>query len=1054
MSYEFYDLNTRQLVKPYTDNMGSVLFKKGDSFKILKEKIFINMDYVYYPDTLVFYSYINTLIENEVELVTENKIYIQNLYDYLINTVGANYFIKNFLNSENINLLDLLFSKIKKIFTSLTKKNLIMTIYKIINGSTLVTKKLHLKDIKEWEEKSNELKDEMKKKYYEKYTLISNKNIKKYIDADAHGIPEYSTTSAIVKINLLDNPDILLDIMKIIKEYPVDNTVPLLYTIDYQGINQEPIIKVYSEFPKEKIIKWLNRSSDDNFILKNPKGVSFKILTNTNEYNNGSISRDDNRLTINLAWDKSRKIKLNEIYKIKNSIEPFVTNIKNIFKNNDIGIKKFHIRCSNISFIINKIVEISKIKKIINNYKNYYTLQSYSNDNIKYKYKIDDKNYSINIRYGTREIIKSKDKKSTNVYHKNVCIVNVLGVKSADQIEKIIDNVINIFIKTEAYTSIKLINKPKSDLIVKKKIKIKNIREEGIDINPRKCQRERQPNLIENTKSSNISTIKYKNRTFICSSKEYAYPGFTNNNTLCCFKKNQKDKDAYKRNLDIFNKIIIDNDITILKRNIILKDKILNSNKLGIIYPDILNEIFPKTYYRLGSIHGNNSILNCINFLTMKGDTFNTISKFLNEKVFRSLNDGELYNQTNMKEYSQFLNTSKKKDIENVGDLLSRYYKLDIFWFDINKKINIDSIQNTPNKNFVVLIKNGDFYEGIVNVLSRTKLDRVFSKDSVLYSVLNKIQNMTNEITYNKKDVLPLSLNQIMDKFPENKIIAQNINSFNKVVYLSTSKFGLIPILPSGPSDKIPEFSFVKNNFLDAQIQLELLKKSNIYYLKPVSQIVDTNNNTVGIITACGIVVPVKPSKKINLSISTETMYYDIDTLIKNSELNKDIRYIYTTEILYYKELYERLRYTLSKLMNVTLYNEIKGIITSVDDRQNKIKQMGILLNIILLPREITKGNTKTILGILPTKRILCSISIDKKDDLFCKDNKLYMEIHTYNTLLNKLIVELLQNTRGAKEIMLGKVRDEFVDQNNYIRRSHEKILTNIKDINVFFNYT
>ncbi|NBP00589.1 MAG: hypothetical protein EBU90_10775 [Proteobacteria bacterium] len=86
---------------------------------------------------------------------------------------------------------------------------------------------------------------------------------------------------------------------------------------------------------------------------------------------------------------------------------------------------------------------------------------------------------------------------------------------------------------------------------------VKELRQKtGLAIDSKKCQRDRQPVIVENdsgtlpdvTPPSYI--LEYKGVKYMCPKAQIPYPGFNVDNTPCCFKKPQKDKVSYTRNVD------------------------------------------------------------------------------------------------------------------------------------------------------------------------------------------------------------------------------------------------------------------------------------------------------------------------------------------------------------------------------------------------------------------------------------------------------------------------------------------------------------------------
>ncbi|NBU34011.1 hypothetical protein EB118_03575 [bacterium] len=90
---------------------------------------------------------------------------------------------------------------------------------------------------------------------------------------------------------------------------------------------------------------------------------------------------------------------------------------------------------------------------------------------------------------------------------------------------------------------------------VREKGKVKMLRQKtGLKIDSKKCQRERQPVIVES--DSNLPEVnppsyilEYRGVKYMCPKTSVPYPGFNVDNTPCCFKKPQKEKASYLRNV-------------------------------------------------------------------------------------------------------------------------------------------------------------------------------------------------------------------------------------------------------------------------------------------------------------------------------------------------------------------------------------------------------------------------------------------------------------------------------------------------------------------------
>lgn len=85
---------------------------------------------------------------------------------------------------------------------------------------------------------------------------------------------------------------------------------------------------------------------------------------------------------------------------------------------------------------------------------------------------------------------------------------------------------------------------------LKMKSNIKQLKEQGVKVLSTNCQKQRQPIISDSLQPINDSyELIFGNARYICDKADYPYPGFTNENIVCCFKKDQRRKEPYIRNM-------------------------------------------------------------------------------------------------------------------------------------------------------------------------------------------------------------------------------------------------------------------------------------------------------------------------------------------------------------------------------------------------------------------------------------------------------------------------------------------------------------------------
>lgn len=140
-----------------------------------------------------------------------------------------------------------------------------------------------------------------------------------------------------------------------------------------------------------------------------------------------------------------------------------------------------------------------------------------------------------------------------NPYKEGSSIIKIFG--SSNQTQSIIV-AWNILILGEMSELIKK-NGLFEDFTKKRKIREKTnkktLKEQGIHFDSRECQAIRQPKLNTDNKlplKKDSYTITFNNQNYRCDSPNYAYPGFTKSNIVCCFKYSQTGNQSYTKNVD------------------------------------------------------------------------------------------------------------------------------------------------------------------------------------------------------------------------------------------------------------------------------------------------------------------------------------------------------------------------------------------------------------------------------------------------------------------------------------------------------------------------
>jgi hypothetical protein len=129
-------------------------------------------------------------------------------------------------------------------------------------------------------------------------------------------------------------------------------------------------------------------------------------------------------------------------------------------------------------------------------------------------------------------------------YSSYIRVYNTQSVKSAESIAVIVLRIYSIA------RTLGIDTKEFAEQTVTKS-NIKELRSRGIKVQSKECQKKFQPVINVGDALPNSYTLYYDNNEYNCDNALYPYPGFTKNDIVCCFKKDQRNKTGYLRNMSI-----------------------------------------------------------------------------------------------------------------------------------------------------------------------------------------------------------------------------------------------------------------------------------------------------------------------------------------------------------------------------------------------------------------------------------------------------------------------------------------------------------------------
>lgn len=842
-----------------------------------------------------------------------------------------------------------------------------------------------------------------------------------------------------------------LDLYKIIKEVPVNANCPLMFMISEE--TGEPIIKYSTAVKKELIKEWTIKETGGAAgggigakgvgdlgakgtkkvpgkaaLFKSPKGLFMKIFYKKGIYISASVSKIFPKINLKSKIDPDDHYTFENIHNYFTFFNPIVNAIKKSFKSQNVSAKETSITSVSFQIKVKKPIDLKKLYSVSDKS----TVDRANKEYVKYKFK---NGVQLDVRI------------STDGY-----LVTGHYIKSEKQINETITNLVKLLDKTEGGE-----NKIPTKKQGKGNKDFKKLKDIGVAVDVVSCQKFRRPQIYTEGSTVKTHTLDVNNSKLFCPKEPYIYPGFTNVNVPCCFKRDQRSKQVYKRNvgIGITTKQIPDRQI--LKSILITTDKILDYGRIGVL-DHVLKRLLGDKFLRLGVVQDQNSFQNCIFELTgKKVDYF--ISK-LTEKIYNTLSDGDLAASSS---FSSFVKSTSKSGIDSsllklnvsnvptvYADLVSKVLETNVIMINLEGNQHYFTCENKTSytKSILVFNRGNGIYEPIVRRVNASTLQRVFTKE------IDNVINLKNKLC--TKLVYPYNVLSISKLAKQGvKIHKQIVSDFNKVEFVKTD-YGILPVAITGPKIGIPTIK--KFELITASTQLKFLneisKKKELSILEPYSQIVNSKGKCVGIVTLSNIIVPVlqsPPLPKLN-KIVTDLPVGGISNTIYNGTVDpmQDPRAKNAYQVNYYVELYERFRFTLSSilLVNPGLKQEIMRL------RDNGAKRLILESVIDSILKKVTILTSTDVPVEIPTVRYLChAISEGCNDvDPFCgkksESGKCLLKISKklYPNFIKKLSVEVINDNA----ILNGEIRSNFLGRNNFINYKNQKIVFTENDIKRF----
>jgi hypothetical protein len=502
----------------------------------------------------------------------------------------------------------------------------------------------------------------------------------------------------------------------------------------------------------------------------------------------------------------------------------------------------------------------------------------------------------------------------------------------------------------------------------------------------------------------------------------------------------------------------------------------------------------------------------------------------LNEDIFKSLYGGNLqiiFNNPSAKlsPYENFKNYINNEKIDINHKYLWDYLQnenilfengVNIFIFENNtllcpKEENVKYYYNLSRKS-ILIIKSKEYYEPIYYLEGDGKTAKstcIFDNDSeeikkifeiafdgckskenidwllVLKDNIKKYDLHLDNLTIDNGENLQSTLNEILINIQNKKLSEsfipklQYVDHYNKVFGITLNNGLYIPVSPSPLINKL-KYKVVfdvseieKISFEDVmKLSKELAKKTNLK-CNLTHKILDikSGKNIIALVNENNRFIPIIniPNKDKKLKVSNLNYFSDVNESLNNKIEKIDKRIEVINKKNFEDETYIRLKFDLSKFLqikeNKEYYNKIMKIINSDDkDIIKNRKKMFIILNDIY-EKIVIVNNSKFDYNDykVPNKRVPCflrknikkDINDDKNIKLSCEDDphcvieknscKLFVnkinlldkgnKYNNYIYYTSKIVDELLRYKMKRNEILNDNIptiiNKELIDKNN-----------------------
>lgn len=719
---------------------------------------------------------------------------------------------------------------------------------------------------------SNEVKDFLKavtivkKELYSQTALVlfnlSEKTKKSLIQLE-DGKYIYSLITSIADIQIAEDP---IDAIAVMKEIQLSKEVPLAHVS--HPITFKPLIKVWNGLPKEQLKNFLlleTKSVAGKVNIRRPRGLTFKVLSNTGEYLTVYLSKTSPKISLRCNWKTEDNAGFSDVRAYVKPANPLISQIQRIVGKSIkpiVSIKYAKVLC--------KIKQSGSVKNILK-------ALNRSPSNLKLVSSTDS-SVTFTIFNITADLKIIRADNSTSLL--------ISGARQETQLFEVIDSVINLLHLTEGKTP----EKPKIQT------------ERPFAPN---CPAPRKPRILRDSEVAKTYSINSPSGKLCCNDNEkYKYPGYTSKNDICCFAKDQRKKPNFKTS-SVSRKIIF-SDENVLAKPVILTDKLLQDGRLGVM-PKIIADYFTDDFNRVGVADG--TLLNAISYCLGTDFTRKKLEENFNHQLADSLDIS--YTST-----IKYIRTEKNLSHSKLLSIAQKIISKNIVVIT-DTSVFCDEVVDFEFKDFIVLYTNKNKsksnYEPLVKTIDYKTLQKIFTKKDIIEFL--KIYHTSCQINFSPS-LVPYSYVRLKEILSvKAQVLSEN---GKKCVFVVTSS-GILPIVPQPSIYRLKVVS-TKESTADAKTQYSLLESLNLDAYSCVGQIPNEGGKIIALLTKCKIIIPVKESQIIpKVPVLDDVEYVEnLSFKSKRSEVSVDSRKLESEE-------YQRLRYDTQEMLkfNANIRNKL-----------------------------------------------------------------------------------------------------------------------------------